>query len=101
MIVNTQKIAPMPVITGAAAYPDNVLEALRARGRTFALDALALAYKAGEPRAVNLVLLGALASLTQDDVALWEKAIAACVPEELLRVNLDAFELGREEVPSV
>ena len=98
LIANTQRIAPMPVITGAAIYPEDALTKLSAACRAHALDALALAHRAGDARAVNLVLLGALCRLTGTDRALWRKAIEQSVPEKFLSVNLTAFELGYEEV---
>ena len=55
---------------------------------------MALAEEAGEARAVNLVLLGALCKDMGSDKEAWEKAIAACVKEKLLAVNLKAFEMG-------
>ena len=98
LIANTQKIAPMPVITGAAAYPEDIPEKLAAARRTALMDALALAREAGDARAVNLVLLGALCRLTGTDRALWRKAVEASVPEKSLTINLAAFEQGYEEV---
>ncbi|MEG2858727.1 MAG: indolepyruvate oxidoreductase subunit beta [Clostridia bacterium] len=94
LILNVQKIWPMPVITGATAYPEDVLEKLSAQTNCVALDALQLAQEAGEARAVNLVLLGVLCRRLAGDVAQWKRAIAACVPEKLLAVNERAFELG-------
>lgn len=96
VIANTRKIAPMPVVTGSAAYPEDILDALAARRAVF-MDALALAREAGDARAVNLALLGALCRLTGTDRALWRKAIEASVPEKFLCVNLTAFQMGYEE----
>ena len=60
-IVNSQQILPMPVITGAAAYPENTLQQGTLANHTLeAVDALALAVEAGSQKAVNLVLLGML-----------------------------------------
>lgn len=94
MIVNEQEILPMPVISGTAVYPDDAMARLYATCRVVAMDALALATEAGEPRAVNLVLLGVLAKRLSADKALWLRAVSACVPEKLRAVNLRAFELG-------
>ena len=59
IVVNTQQIDPMPVIIGAAEYPESVLEELQGKGLNVeALDALALAEEAGSSRAVNIVLMG-------------------------------------------
>ena len=100
LIVNAQMISPMPVITGAAAYPEDIPERLAAACRTVRMDALALARRAGDSRAVNLSLLGALCRLTGLDPSLWRRAIESCVPEKFLPANLTAFDLGYEEVPN-
>ena len=61
IITNTQQINPMPVITGAATYPEALVEKMQAAGIAIdAIDALALAEEAGSAKAVNLVLLGRL-----------------------------------------
>jgi len=100
LIVGTQKISPMPVITGAAGYPEDILSTLSASCRTVSLDALNLAREAGDVRSANLALLGALCRLTGTDCEAWRRAIESCVPEKFLKVNLTAFELGYEEVPN-
>ena len=59
IVVNTQEIDPMPVITGAAAYPENLIEKMEAKGIAVdAMDCLSLAEQAGSAKAVNLVLMG-------------------------------------------
>ena len=61
LITNTQQINPMPVITGAARYPEGLEGKLRALGIDLdAVDALSLAEEAGSSKAVNIVLLGRL-----------------------------------------
>ena len=63
LLTNTQKINPMPVITGAAEYPKALEEKLTALPiRLDAMDALGLALRAGSAKAVNLVLLGRLSA---------------------------------------
>ncbi|MCL2106691.1 MAG: indolepyruvate oxidoreductase subunit beta [Oscillospiraceae bacterium] len=97
VVVNTQRIDPMPVITGAAAYPENVLEALEAAGvDVLAMDALSMAQSAGSAKAVNLVLLGALARRMDLPPEVWQKAIEACVKPQFAEMNRKAFELGYE-----
>lgn len=94
VITNTQEIAPMPVITGAAQYPGDVMERLHAACRVVALDALSIAQEVGELRAVNLVLLGVLAKETGYDKAAWLRAVERSVPRKVLAVNVEAFERG-------
>ena len=61
IIVNTQQINPMPVISGMAQYPEQLAEKLQQAGAdTDAFDALSLAVQAGSTKAVNLVLMGRL-----------------------------------------
>ena len=57
LVMNTQEIEPMPVITGAAQYPANIVDTLKSLGEdVIAVDALSLAEQAGTSRAVNVVL---------------------------------------------
>ena len=92
IIYNTQRMLPMPVISGKAAYPEREPDA----GRRVALDALELARKAGSERSVNIVLLGVLSAFSEWEEKAWKDAIAACVPPKTLEVNLKAFEEGRK-----
>ena len=94
VIVNTQRILPMPVITGATAYPDDPLASL-APYRVESADALGIAVECGSQKALNLVLLGMFSRHLPFEEEAWRDAIAACVPPRTLEVNLAAFERGR------
>ena len=95
MIVNSQQIDPMPVITGSAVYPEHILDKIKAQGvHVMALDALRLAEQAGSIKAVNMVLIGAMArrlSLPRED---WEETVRSTVPVKFIDMNLKAFALG-------
>ena len=95
IIVNSQMIDPMPVITGAAEYPENALEELKAKG-VFVdeLDALSLATEAGNAKSVNIVLMGRLAKYFHIEKDKWIEAIKNSVKPQFVEVNLKAFELG-------
>ena len=93
-IVNTQMIWPMPVITGATAYPENAL-ALIGERKVESADALAIAVECGSQKALNLVLLGMLSRHLPFAEEAWQEAIAACVPQKTLKTNLAAFARGR------
>lgn len=96
VVTSTQRIDPMPVLTGAASYPDGLLEKMEAAGvKVDALDCLALAEKAGSAKAVNLVLLGRLSRYFDFPDTAWQKAIEDCVPAKFLELNKEAFALGR------
>lgn len=96
VIMSTQEIDPMPVIIGAAAYPEKLVEKMQAAGADVdAINALDLAMQAGSSKAVNLVLMGRLSKYfhaTQED---WLEALEACVPPKFLELNKKAFVLGR------
>ena len=95
VVTNTQQIDPMPVITGAAAYPENLIEKIESMGvRLTALDALALAQEAGSQKAVNVVLIGAMASSLDIPEELWLDAVEKTVPPKFLEMNKRAFALG-------
>ena len=86
---------PMPVVTGNAKYPSDVIEKLNATDADIiSLDALSLAEQAGSSKAVNVVLIGVLAKNTDIAKEKWLSAIKATVPPKFLEMNLKAFELG-------
>lgn len=95
IIVNSQMISPMPVITGACKYPEDILDTLKAKG-VFVddIDALMLAEKAGNAKCTNIVLMGRLAKYFEIEYDAWIEAIKKMVKPALVDVNLKAFELG-------
>ena len=95
IVVNTQQIDPMPVIIGAAQYPENVLDELREKGVSVdALDALSLAEQAGSSKAVNIVLMGKAAKYFDIPYERWITAIENTVAPKFIEMNKKAFELG-------
>ena len=96
IVVNTQKISPMPVITGAAEYPRGLEEQMKAAGlEVDAIDALALAQQAGSAKAVNIVLMGYLSRYFDFSEEDWMETMDRCVPPKFLEMNKTAFRLGR------
>lgn len=99
IVTNTQQIDPMPVVTGAMSYPENLVEKMREAGaKVDAMDCVSLAREAGSVKAVNLVLLGRLSHYFDFPVDVWQKAIEECVPGKFLEMNRRAFELGRNRI---
>ena len=96
LITSTQQLDPMPVITGAAQYPEDIAAKIKATGiQVSAVDALGLAEQAGNAKASNVVLMGVVSAQTEFEEALWQNAIEQCVPPKFLELNKKAFELGR------
>ncbi len=74
VISNIQKINPMPVVSGAAKY---------------------LAEECGSAKAVNVVLLGILASkLTEVPQTVWLESLKSVIPTKLYDINEKAFQKG-------
>ena len=63
-----------------------------------AVDALSLAEQAGSVKAVNVVLIGAMAKSLQQDPEVWLQAIEETVPAKFLEMNRKAFQLGFDAV---
>ena len=96
IVTSTQQIDPMPVVTGAAQYPEDLVAKMKAAGaKVDALDCLELAKQAGSSKAVNLVLMGRLSHYFGMDDEVWQRAIEASVPPKFLELNKKAFELGK------
>lgn len=98
IIVNSEEIYPPAVNLGNVPYPDDAVSFLK---NTYKLvkevDALTLAKQAGTIKAANVVLLGTISTLMVDiPPATWEKVIKKSFPEKLVKVNLTAFQMGRD-----
>lgn len=95
LIVNTQEIDPMPVITGASEYPDDIMEQLENEvEKVIKCDALSMARQLGNIRVVNTILLGLLAKNMPVDKNKWIETIKTTVPKKTIELNIKAFELG-------
>ena len=96
IVTNTQQINPMPVITGAASYPENLVKTMTDAGiRVDAIDALKLAEEAGSSKAVNIVLMGHLSRHFDFSEEEWMAALEKSVPAKFLELYNKAFTLGR------
>ena len=97
IVTNTQQMDPMPVITGAAEYPEGLVEKLKASSaKVDALDCLKLAEEAGSSKAVNIVLLGRLSHYFDLPQEAWMASLEANVPARFLEMNKKAFALGQK-----
>jgi indolepyruvate ferredoxin oxidoreductase beta subunit len=95
MIINDQKIDPMPVIIGKTKYPESIIEKIKeSYGNILYLDALSIAKQCGNIKAVNTVLIGVMAANTNVEKQVWVESMSEVIPQKLLDVNLKAFEEG-------
>ena len=98
LVVGVQKIPPMPVLIGAASYPEGILDRIPGHIRICSVDALSMATAAGSARAVNMVLVGAFAKRQSLPQQQWLDAVAACVPAHTIDINKRAFLAGWETI---
>jgi len=95
LIVNSEKIYPPAVNMGDSPYPKDIIKFLQDRYKTIKqIDAAELAQKAGNVKAANVVLLGAVSNLMTINSSIWEKIIKKSFPEKLIKMNLAAFQMG-------
>ncbi|ADY54551.1 Indolepyruvate ferredoxin oxidoreductase [Syntrophobotulus glycolicus DSM 8271] len=96
ILVNNQQIDPMPVVTGVAKYPGNVLDLIKKECKNvLIIDALQKAIDSGSSKTVNVVLLGLLSAYLEFDWQLWLDALNEFVPPKLVDINIKAFFAGR------
>ena len=94
IIVNDWRIDPITVVTGAAQYPENIVDTLQVVRKTIAVEATKTAIEMGAPKAFNVVVLGAAArymSFSKED---WIRVIEKTVPTKTVEINRKAFEAG-------
>lgn len=95
VIVNNQRIDPIPVITGKCEYPENILDKIKAKKvSVIEVNALKYAEKAGSTKSVNVVLMGCLAKILGNQKDVWIESIKDSVSKEFIELNINAFILG-------
>lgn len=96
ILLNEQRLNPPSVSLGNEEYPANVREILSRRSKQFkSIPARELALKAGDGRAANVVLLGALQAILSLPEKIWTDNILRRFPPKAGPVNLEAFRLGK------
>lgn len=94
LIVNDQRIDPMPVVIGAASYPEHIIEDLEKRCKVLKVDAIHEAKKLGNIKTFNIIILGIAAQHMNFSKEEWLKVIGDTVPPKTVEINKKAFETG-------
>ena len=97
IIVNDQKIDPMPVVTGVAKYPEGIIEHLSEKYKVISVDAQKEALELGNSRVFNVIILGVAASKMDFEKEQWIEVIKKKVPPKTIDINVKAFERGYEK----
>lgn len=94
-VINRQQVMPMTVATGAAEYPQDIVEQIKKQGvKVVVCEGVKLAEQAGSAKTINIVLLGALSKHLNLPAEKWIETIAGRVPPKTVEMNKKAFELG-------
>ncbi|MDR1815499.1 MAG: indolepyruvate oxidoreductase subunit beta [Clostridiales Family XIII bacterium] len=95
VVVNDAQIDSTPILTGEASYPQDVIEEIEKAGvPVTVLDATAAALALGNPKVMNVILLGAtVKSMALTDID-WEAIVRENVPAKLADLNVEALRTG-------
>ena len=99
VLINDMNMTPITVSSGQMPAVTDLDVRLKSEypGALF-IDAMALAQTLGNTRAMNMVIAGALSTLTPFGAGVWEQAMRERIPGKLLELNIKAFEAGRQAV---
>ncbi len=96
VVVNAYKIRPLPVASGAMDYPQDSIQSLTDSFSTIAFDAGKEAQALGNPRVMNVIMLGAMVQAFGMEAFDWDKALEETIPPAYRAINKQAFEAGRQ-----
>lgn len=95
-VVNNYETPPLPVSSGLASYPKGLVEAMSAAYKTIVVDAAEIAKKLGNPKVMNIVLLGAMVKALGMEKIDWETILREQIPAKVIEVNIQAYRAGLE-----
>ena len=93
-VVNNYEIPSLPVAIGEAEYPQGCIEAMEKTFKTISFNAADVAQQVGNPRTMNVVLLGALIKAFNMQDIDWHQVLRDNLPAKVLDVNLKALDAG-------
>jgi indolepyruvate ferredoxin oxidoreductase beta subunit len=97
VVANDYRIPPPSILLGQASYPRDLPQRIGALFPDFLLvDGQGMALRAGDVRAANTVLLGAVSRRLEIAEEVWLQAVENMVPRKALEINRKAFLMGRE-----
>ena len=96
LIINDQRIEPITVVTGAAQYPENIVENLEKEHTVYKINAMEEAKKLGNAKVFNIIVLGMAAKHMDFSKEAWIHVIEKTVPPKTVEINRKAFLAGYE-----
>jgi len=99
ILMNDNKVNPPAVNLGEMDYPKNIPETIQTKFKNFYLvKGTEIALQAGDVRAANVVLLGAMSKLFTIQDSLWLDTILGHLPPKVHDLNRKAFAAGKEQI---
>jgi len=99
IVLNNHRINPPAVNLGQMEYPKDVPGIIRERFDRFHLvEGTKLALQAGDIRAANVVLLGAVSKFFDMEESLWIETVLGHLPAKVHEINRKAFAAGRTQI---
>ncbi|MCI8940814.1 MAG: indolepyruvate oxidoreductase subunit beta [Dorea sp.] len=96
LVINDWRIDPMPVVIGAAEYPEHIIETLKKDYKVYTVNATEESKKLGNPKVFNLIVLGVAAQHMDFTREQWYQVIEETVPQKTIEINKQAFDVGYE-----
>ncbi len=97
LIYDTYEIAPPEVYTAQRDYPSDVEDRLaKFAPNRISIPAFEKALEIKNPRAQNVIMLGALSAYLGFDTKLFEDVIKTGFPAKYVESNIKAFHMGKE-----
>lgn len=97
VLVNDLEIPSSTVLSGEDTYPEGAEDVLRKiAAKVLVVPGAKLAKEIGNPRVLNVVLLGVLSKLLPLAPEAWPEVIRKRVPAKFVDLNLAAFAKGRQ-----
>lgn len=94
IIVNDQRMDPMPVVMGVAEYPENIIENLSKKYQVISVDAMSKARELGNTKTFNVIILGVAAKHMDFSLEEWNAVIERTVKPKFIDINKKAFAEG-------
>ena len=98
MVINDAEIPSSLIQMGLATYPEGIIEELSKKATTYVFKATELAEALGNPKSMNMVLLGALIKAMDLPDIDWEEVMKRNMKPAFVEINLKAFQTGKTQV---
>ena len=97
LLVNDFEVYPVSIYLSKRKYPSDILTSISKVTSNYKLvEATDIASRLKEIRASNMVLIGSLSKHMPIEIRYWLESIRESVPGRALKVNINAFNKGRE-----